>query len=67
MKLSEHIDLYHDGNVMEFSKLMKIKNYQTVQQMLARGGYAVNKTEIYKTYKRLTKAEIDHIKKVKEA
>lgn len=67
MKLSDHIDFYHGGNVMEFARYMGIKNYQTVQKLLAQGGYSVNKTEIYKTYMKLPKSELDHVKKVNKS
>ena len=65
MKLSEHIDMYYGGNVAKFCRSMGIKNHQQIHNLLARGGYAVNRTEIYKTYMKLPQSAIDHVKKIR--
>ena len=64
MKLSEHINLYHGGNVTKFATSIG-ESRQVVANWLA-NGYAIDSDSVLKVVKALPQSEIDHIKKARE-
>jgi hypothetical protein len=63
MKLSEHVELYHGGNVKKYAKSVNIP-YTTAINQIA-NGFCVDGTRVFKVFYDLPQTEIDHIKKVR--
>jgi hypothetical protein len=63
MKLSEHINLYHGGNVTKFAASIG-ESRQVVANWLA-VGHVIDGEGVYKVIRTLPQTEIDHVKRVR--
>ena len=63
MKLSEHINFYHGGNVTRFAASIG-ESRQVVTAWLA-NGYTIDYSKVFKVVRNLPQSEIDHVKKVR--
>ena len=63
MKLREHINLYHGGNVSRFAKSFG-EPRGNVNYWLS-SDYEIDNFRVFKTVKKITQSELDHVKKVK--
>jgi hypothetical protein len=65
MKLSEHIEKYHGGNISKFGKSIG-QNTPLIHHWLNNGGYKVEEGRILKVMRVLPQSELDHIKRIDE-